>query len=393
MKVLQVSAEWKPREGYTPTEREVQDKRAIMGSDLFYHPVLELTEKPIPEPKDDEVLMKVGGAAVCGSDTMFLGSDEDDYTYYCGHCKLPVVIGHEFSGEVVKVGKNVKKIRPGNLVVAETMNWCGECDACRRGLFNQCEDLEEIGFSLDGAFAEYLVAKEKYCFPVDELSDVYGSKERALEVAAMVEPTAVAYNGMFVRGGGFMPGSNVVVFGGGPIGLSAISLAKAAGAAKIIAFDKKEVRMRLAKDVGADYVFNPDELFKEGSSPSGKVLELTNGVGAGMVVEATHHQAENISEIEQLVAVGGTIAQVGISPDRTPIMSTYLQKKGVNYHCSIGSSGHGIWQNVIRLIANRRIDPSKFLTKCYSLEEAVEAINAAGSLEGGKFVVTPNWKS
>ena len=113
MKALQVNAQWKPREGYHPTEREERDQRAIMGSDLFYHPSLELVEKPVPEPKDDEVLMKVGGAAVCGSDTMFLGSDEDDYTYYCGHCKLPCVIGHEFSGEIVKVGKNVTTFKKG----------------------------------------------------------------------------------------------------------------------------------------------------------------------------------------------------------------------------------------------------------------------------------------
>ena len=391
MKALQVSAEWKPREGYQPTEREKRDKRAIMGSDLFCHPKLELVEKPVPVPRDDEVLLKVGGAAVCGSDTMFLGADENDYTYYCGHCKLPVVIGHEFSGEIVQVGKNVKGFKEGDLVVAETMNWCGECSACRAGLFNQCENLEELGFSLDGAFAEYLVAKEKFCFHVEDLVPVYGSKERALEVASMVEPTAVAYNGMFTRGGGFRPGGNVAVFGAGPIGLSALSLAKAAGAAKIISFDKNPLRMKLAKDVGADYVFDPDKLFQEGSSPSEKVMELTNGIGVEMAVEATHHQAETIPEIEKMMSVGGTIAQIGISATRTPIMSTYLQKKGVNYHCSIGSSGHDIWPHVIRLIANRRIDPSKFLTRCYPLEQAIEAIEAAASLEGGKFVVTPNW--
>lgn len=391
MKALQVNAQWKPREGYQPTEREIRDQRAIMGSDLFYHPSLELVEKPVPEPKDDEVLLKVGGAAVCGSDTMFLGSDEDDYTYYCGHCKLPCVIGHEFSGEIVKVGKNVTTFKEGDLVVAETMNWCGECSACRAGLFNQCENLEEIGFSLDGAFAEYLVAKEKFCFHVEELVEVYGSKERALEVAAMVEPTAVAYNGMFTRGGGFRPGGNVAVFGAGPIGLSAISLARAAGAAKVIAFDKNPLRMELAKDVGADYVFDPDVLSTQGSSPAEKVLELTKGIGVEMAVEATHHQGDTIPEIEKMMAFGGTIAQIGISPVRTSIMSTFLQKKGINYHCSIGSSGHDIWPHVIRLIASRRIDPGKFLTKCYPLDQAIEAIEAASRLEGGKFVVTPNW--
>lgn len=391
MKALQANAEWKPRKGYQPTEREIRDKRAGMGNNLFCHPSLKLVDIPVPVPKDDEVLLKVGGAAVCGSDTMFLGADEEDYLYYCGHCRLPVVIGHEFSGEVVQVGKNVKTFRTGDLAVAETMNGCGECAACRAGLVNQCENLEEIGFTLNGGYAEYLVAKEKFCFHVDELVQVYGSKERALEIAAMVEPTAVAYNGMFVRGGGFLPGGNVAIFGAGPIGLSATSLAKAAGAAKIITFEKEPVRMKLARDVGADHVFDPDELFAAGTSPSEKVLELTGGIGVEMAVEATHHQAETIPEIEQMVSVGGTIAQIGISPVRTPIMSTYLQKKGINYHCSIGSSGHDIWPHVIRLIAGGRIDPGKFLSKCFRLENAIEAIEAAERLEGGKFVITPNW--
>jgi threonine dehydrogenase-like Zn-dependent dehydrogenase len=390
MKALLASAEWKPRPGYTPTEREVRDKRAIMGSDLFCDPDLKIVDIPKPVPKDDEVLLKVGGAAVCGSDTMFLGSDDENYTFYCGHCKLPVVIGHEFSGEIIEVGKNVRHFKVGDLVVAETMNWCGECTACRKGLFNQCENLEEIGFSLNGGYAEYLTAKAKFCFSVNDFVDVYGSKEHALEVAAMVEPTAVAYNGMFTRGGGFAPGGNVVVFGAGPIGLSALSLARAAGAAKVISFEKNDVRIELAKKVGADYAFNIDALAKEGKTPADVVQELTKGTGAAMVVEATHHQQQNIDEMESIAAIGGTIVQVGISPDRTSIMSTYLQKKGVNYHCSIGSSGHGIWPNVIRLIAAKRIDPSLFLTGTFRLKQAIEAIKTAEKAEGGKYVVTPN---
>ena len=391
MKALQASGTWRPRPGYSPDEREKKDNRASMGNNLFYQPSLEMVDIPKPEPKDDEVLIKVGGAAVCGSDTMFLGKDDEDYLQYCGHCKLPVVIGHEFSGEIVKTGKKVKNFKEGDLIVAETMNWCGECAACRAGLVNQCENLEEIGFTLDGGYAEYLVAKEKFCFHVEALVSGYKTKERALEVAAMVEPTAVAYNGMFVRGGGFLPGGNVAIFGAGPIGLSATSLAKAAGAAKIITFEKEPLRMKLAREVGADYVFDPDELYSAGISPSEKVMDLTGGIGVEMAVEATHDQSETIPEIEQMIAVGGTIAQIGISPKRTPIMSTYLQKKGVNYHCSIGSSGHDIWPHVIRLIASGRIDPSRFLTKCYHLDEAKEAIEAAERLEGGKFVVTPNW--
>lgn len=391
MKALQANAEWKPRPGYTPTEREARDKRAIMGNNLFRNPTLEFVDIPNPVPKSDEVLLKVGGAAVCGSDTLFLGADANGYTHYCGHVKFPVVIGHEFSGEIVEVGKDVKDFKVGDLVVAETMNWCGRCMPCRAGMFNQCENLEEIGFTLNGAYAEYLVAKSKFCFDVSELVNVYGTKERALEVAAMVEPTAVAYNGLFTRGGGFSPGGNVAVFGSGPIGLSAISLARAAGAAQVFAFEKKPARMALAKKVGADHVFNPDELKKEGKTPAGVVLEMTKNVGVALVAEATHEQQETIRDMEQMASVGGTIAQIGISPERTAIMSTYLQKKGVNYHCSIGSSGHGIWANVIRLIAARRIDPSLFLTECCGLDEALETLKKAEAANGGKYILTPNW--
>ena len=391
MKALMAKGEWKPRPGYTPTEREVKDKRALLGSNIFYNPSLEYVELPIPTPADDEILLKVGGAAVCGSDTSFLGADEENYSHYAGHCKLPCVIGHEFSGEIAAVGKNVKTLKPGDLVVAETMNWCGECMACRRGLFNQCENLEEIGFSLNGAYAEYLVAKEKFCFKVDSLVKVYGSKERALEVAAMVEPLAVAYNGVFTRGGGFAPGGNVVVFGAGPIGLSATSLVSASGAAKVIVFEPNPVRRKLAEEVGATITLDPIAMRKNGESLPAKIFELTDGVGAAMVVEATHHQEDNIPDAVDMLMAGGTIAQIGITANETSFHSVYMQKKGASYQFAIGSSGHGTWPNVIRLIESGRIHPEKYLSRCYHLDEALDAIHAAEKADGGKFVVTPNW--
>ena len=391
MKALMAKGEWRPRPGYTPTEREAKDQRALLGSDLFFDPSLEFVELPIPTPADDEILMKVGGAAVCGSDTSFLSADSDNYSRYAGHCKLPCVIGHEFSGEVAAVGRNVKGLKVGDLIVAETMNWCGECMACRRGAFNQCENLEEIGFTLNGAYAEYLVAKEKYCFKVNGLTGVYGSKERALEIAAMIEPLAVAYNGVFTRGGGFEPGSHVVVFGAGPIGLSAASLIHAAGAAQIIVFELNPVRRKLAEDVGATATFDPIALHESGSSPAAKAMELTGGVGAAMVVETTAHQRVNIPDAIDMLAAGGRIAQIGITPKEVALHSVYLQKKGADMRFAIGSAGHGIWPNVIRLIESGRIQPEKYLSRCYHLDEAIDAIRAAVSADGGKFVVTPNW--
>lgn len=394
MKALQVSGTWLPKPDYEPTEREKRDRRAVSGDRIFSRPGVGFVEIPVPEPKDDEVLMRVGGVGVCGSDTTFLGEDEQGYSRYAGHCKLPCVIGHEFAGEVVKVGKDVTMFQPGDLVTAETMNWCGECEACRMGMYNQCENLEEIGFTLDGGYAEYLVAKEKFCFDISALEDIYGSRRKALHIGALIEPLAVAYNGMFVRGGGFLPGSDVVIFGAGPIGLSALSLAIAGGAGKVIVFEKSVPRMELAEKIGASYVCDIDELKKEGSSPGRKVLELTGGKGADVFIEATEFQRFNIPEIEQALAVGAKVIQTGISSRTAEMDIERLQIKGASYHGTIGSAGHGIWQNVIQLIAQKRVDPDIYLNpRIYTLDEALEAIKDAAKCENGKNVVDPSLKA
>jgi threonine dehydrogenase-like Zn-dependent dehydrogenase len=393
MKALQVEAKWAPREGYKPEPREERDRRAVLGNGtlLWRDPKIGIVDKPAPVPADDEVLLKTGAAGVCGSDTLFLGEDEDGYARYPGHVRYPVVPGHEFSGEIVDIGKNVSDFKVGDIVTAETMNWCGKCMPCRTGMFNQCENLEEIGFTLDGGFAEYMLAKEKFCFNIEGLVDIYGSKEKALEIGATTEPTAVAYNGMFTRAGGFMPGGHVVVFGAGPIGLAGIALAKAAGAARIIAFETEAARTELAKEMGADVVFDPVKLGKEGSSPAEMIMELTKGVGAAMTVEATEHQDLTIPEAEKAMAVGGKIVQLGIRFGQTPVTAFNFQRRGCKYIGSIGSAGHGIWASVIRLMASGRIDTSKMATKRFNLENVLEAINGATMRKEGKILVTPHW--
>jgi hypothetical protein len=390
MKGLQLNATWQPRPGYEPTQREKNDRRADVGYNIWHEPRLDLINKPTPEPKDDEVLVKIGAAGVCGSDTTFLVKDSEGYTHYEGHCRFPCIIGHEFSGEVVGVGKKVRTFSIGDIITAETMNWCGECMPCRMGLFNQCQSLEEIGFTLDGGFAEYLVVKEKFCFNINDLVNIYGTKEMALKVGALVEPTAVSYNGLFICGGGFMPGSYVGVFGCGATGLTSIILAKAAGAAKIIVFDLSEARLELARKIGADYAFNPIELQNQNSSSADAILEVTKGLGAHVQVEATENHNKTFPEIEKSLAIRGKIIQIGISSNRTSIASSLLQKKGASYFAFVGSSGHGIWPSVIRLMASGKIDVSKIISKCYSLDNAIQAIQDTKNGTPGKNIITPN---
>jgi hypothetical protein len=391
MRGLQAQGEFKPRDGYIPTEREVKEQMALRGNLIWYNPKLELITKPVPVPKDDEVLLKVGAAGVCGSDTLCLGADKDNYSKFFAHCKFPVILGHEYSGEVVAVGEKCQTIKVGDLVVAETMNWCGECDACRTGMFNQCERLEEIGWTIDGGYAEYLVAKEKFCFGIGDMLQRYQTKERALEAAALVEPCAVAYNGLFIRGGGFLPGSYVAIHGCGPVGLGAVAEAKAAGASKVFAMDVVPERLEKAKKLGADFVYNPVEVNKNGSSVSEEINAHTHGKGAFMHVETTKNANSTIPEMLKSLAVGGKIVQIGIIPDLTCFDAFVIQTKGASYHGSMGSAGHGIWANVVALAASGQIDMEGMIAARYKLDDAIKAMEHAYSGAPGKVIITPNW--
>ncbi len=197
---------------------------------------------PDPAPGPNDILLRPRACGICGSDVHFYETDRDGYVLYPGLTRFPVVIGHEFSGEVVEVGKEVRDLRRGDMVTCEEMIWCGECTPCRNGYPNQCQRLEEIGFTINGAQADLLVVGAKYCWKINALAQRYGNADRAYGAGALCEPTSVSYNAMFSRAEGFKPGGHVVVFGNGPIGFAAIALARAAGAANPLVAPKVERR-------------------------------------------------------------------------------------------------------------------------------------------------------
>ena len=300
----------------------------------------DLTDRPIPECKDNQVLIKVGAAGICGTDVHLLKQDEEGYSLYDGHSRYPIITGHEFSGEIVEVGKDVKKLKVGDLVSVESMHWCGTCDACRRGMFNQCKDLEEPGLTYDGGFAEYAAVDAKYCYSLNDIMDYYnGDKMTALELGAMVEPTGVAYNGLFVRGGGIRPGGHVVVFGAGPIGLSAISLMKTAGAAKLIAFESIPERVELAKRCGADYVYDPTT-FKSPDEQAELLMDLTNGVGISLFAECAGANKFTYPVMGKALAIGGKTIQIGHTVGITPV-DIFIGNGMQEASGSNGQSGQG----------------------------------------------------
>jgi threonine dehydrogenase-like Zn-dependent dehydrogenase len=315
----------------------------------------------------------------------FYETDDDDYMLYPGLTKFPTVLGHEFSAKVVELGKNVETLKVGDKVAVEEMVWCGRCTPCRNGYPNHCSNLEEIGFTIPGAFANYIAIDEKLCWKIDAIFERLGDEKKAWEVGALTEPTCVAYNAMFERGGGFRPGHRVAVFGAGPIGLAATGLARAAGAGTVVTFEVVPQRQDLARVVGADLVYNPLEV-----TTSEVLMELSDGEGFDFLFEAAGVPDITIPEMEKSVAINGKIIQTARSSAKTPLyLDTYQVRRAIMVGAQ-GHSGHENFPNVIRLVGSGRLDLSPIITGRYRLEEAVSAIAESTERTGGKILVKPN---
>ena len=385
MKGLVLDAKWDSRPDYSLSDWEKETGKAISGNSVWRYPKLEVREWPDPQPGPKDVVLEIQACGVCGSDMHFYETDEDDYILYPGLTKFPTILGHEFSGKVIETGPEVKSLEIGDMVTVEEMIWCGRCIPCRNGYPNHCTNLEEIGFTIPGAFANYIAVDEKYCWPIEAIAERFGSEEKAYEVGAMSEPTTVAYNGMFERAGGFRPGHYVSVFGAGPIGLAATGLARAAGAGKIVTFELSPERRELAKKVGADYVYDPREV-----SPSEVLMELSHGEGFNFHVEAAGAPHLTIPEMEKALAINSKIVQIGRAARKVPMYLESFQVRRAQAYGAQGHSGHETFPNVIRMVASGRLDLSPIITARYGLEETVAAIAKSTKRADGKILVKPH---
>jgi threonine dehydrogenase-like Zn-dependent dehydrogenase len=385
MKGLVLDAKWDPRPGYAVSDWEKETGKAVTGSNIWRHPQLAVREWSDPKPGPKDVILEVQACGVCGSDMHFYETDKDDYILYPGLTKFPTILGHEFSGKVVEVGPETQLLKVGDMVTVEEMIWCGRCIPCRNGYPNHCTNLEEIGFTIPGAFANYIAVDEKFCWPINAIAGHFGDEAKAYEVGAMTEPTTVAYNGMFERAGGFRPGHYVSVFGAGPIGLAAIGLAKAAGAGIIAAFEISPARRELAAKVGADFVYDPLEV------SAGEVLiELSKGEGFNFHVEAAGAPHLTIPEIEKALAINSKVVQIGRAAQKVPMYLEAFQVRRSQAYGAQGHSGHETFPNVIRLVAAGRLDLSPIVTARYGLDATVDAIAKSMERADGKILVKPN---
>jgi len=386
MKGLLLDAKWDPRPSYKLSDWEKKTGKAVEGFNVWRNPKLEITEVPNPKPGPGEALIKIHACGVCGSDMHFYETDDENYILYPGLTKFPAILGHEFAGEIIEIGPGPESegFKVGNRVTVEEMVWCGYCRPCRDGYPNHCSNLEEIGFTINGAMAEYIVVPIKLCWSVDAIFERYADEALAWDVAATSEPTCVAYNTIFERAGGFRPGAYVAIYGAGPIGLAGIQLCKAAGAAKVFSFEISPERRELAKAVGADYVFNPLEI-----SPSEVIMEHTKGQGIDLSVEAAGAPDKTIPEMEKTIAINGKVAQVGRAAIRVPMyLETFQVRRGSLFGAQ-GHSGHAIFPSVIRMMGSGLIDNSKIVTSSFPLAQSVDAIAKSIDRADGKIIVHP----
>jgi scyllo-inosose 3-dehydrogenase len=385
VKALQLLADWQPKPSYTVSDEETRTHKTKAGSMVWKNPRLELSTLPDPDIKPDEVLLQVAAVGICGSDMHMVEADNEGYILYPGLTKFPNILGHEFSGRIVEVGKDVVGLNVGDLVTAEEVNWCGLCDACRQGLVNHCTRMEEIGFTTPGAMAQYIAVKAKYCWKLDEIAERLGDETEALTLGAMVEPTGVSYHAMFNRLSTWKPGFYTVVFGGGPIGLAAIALAQAAGASQIIAFDVSGSRLEVAKKLGATSAMSPT-----GLELNEVILQLTRGHGADFIVEAAGAPNHTLSPLTIGLAVGATIVHIGRSEKPTALMLEYYQVRGVQLAGSLGHAGHGTFPNVIRLMASGRLNMRAIVSAKMGLDDAKAAFKRLERREDAKIMLLPS---
>lgn len=385
MRAAVIQAEWLPRPGYPASPREREQREARVGSQVWQYPTLCVEEMPIPHAGPDDVVVRTRACGICGSDRHMAQANGDGYMRYPGYTRLPVVLGHEFAGEVVETGTGVANLRPGDAVACDNMVWCGRCATCRAGAFNQCEALEEIGFTLPGGLAEYVRVPARCCWPIAPLLARWTGSE-GFEIGALVEPAAVAYQGIFVEAGGVGEDTAVVVYGAGPIGLAAIALARAAGARPVVAFQRSAVRQELARRLGAE-VFSPDDLRTQGQRPRDVVMDRTGGAGAALQVEASGASADTVPEMLASLAPRGTILLLGRSPQPATVFLDSLVVAAARIVGSTGHAGPRAFPGVIEMMARGALDLRPMVTDRVPLEAAPAVLGREGGLGRGKVLV------
>ncbi len=331
--------------------------------------------------------MRVAACGVCGSDRALCAQDEEGYMRYAGRVRLPLVPGHEFAGVVVEVGPGVRRVRPGDAVTCDNMVSCGRCAACSAGATNQCAAVEEIGFTVPGGLAEYVTLPERCCFDASRIVRTLGPRE-GYRVAALVEPVAVAYHGLFVEAGGVPAGGTVVVYGAGVVGLGCAALARRAGAARVLVFKRRRRTTERALALGADAVYAWEDLRAHGRRPADVVRELTGGQGADLQVEASGDMRATVPEMLDALAPRGTILLLGRQAGAVPAELDRLVSAAGRVVGSLGHAGEQVYPPLVDQLARGELDLRPLVARVVTLDGAPQVLGERNPPDG-KILVEP----
>ena len=329
--------------------------------------LIEIREVPEPKMKDDEVLIEVKAVSVCGSD---LHIYHDSHPYW-----PPVILGHEFSGVILDVGKGVKGWKAGDRIVSETRTGsCGTCYMCQSGFPQVCEQKRPYGIGIDGAYATYVAGPTRLLHRLPE--------GIPFDVGATIEPIAVCVSAILERSG-LKAGDSVVVTGAGPIGLISLVIAKSAGARWVGISGGEGIRLEKARELGADIAIDRAKM-----DPLQRVLEMTGGLGVDMLIETSGNE-DAIRQAFEMVRRLGTICAIGISgKPEVPIPYDRGIFKALRYDFCFSSSWTA-WERAIGLISNGLLPAEKMITHRLPLAEWQRAFHLLEDRQAVKVILIP----
>ncbi|MDE7273627.1 MAG: alcohol dehydrogenase catalytic domain-containing protein [Lachnospiraceae bacterium] len=306
-------------------------------------------EVPVPETGNDQVLVKIRNIGICGSD-IHVYHGKHPFTSY------PVTQGHEVSGEIVELGKNITEFHVGQKVTIEPQVYCGHCYPCRHGKYNLCEELKVMGFQTTGTASEFFAVDASKVTPIPETM--------SYEEGAMIEPLAVAVHG--VKQVGDVTGMNIVVIGAGPIGNLVAQAAKGMGAAKVMVTDVSDLRLEKAEECGVDVCVNTrendfGEAMIEAFGPD-KADVIYDCAGNNITMGQAIQHARKGSTIV-LVAVFAGMAEIDLAvanDHELDIKSTMMYR-------------HDDYLDAIALVNDNKVQLKPLISKTFAFRDYLEA--------------------
>jgi 2-desacetyl-2-hydroxyethyl bacteriochlorophyllide A dehydrogenase len=331
-------------------------ERKMKAVRLFGPRDVKVVELPNPVPGYGEVLCKVTRCGICGTDYAIYSGDFS--AVQDGRVKFPLQPGHEWCGVVIEKGEGVTTLQIGERVAGDTAISCGQCYECLTGNYVGCKHLRSVGTlnAWDGAMAEYVVFPARHLFKIPEgVGD---------DNAALAEPATTAMYA--VDHAPIKPGDSVVVFGTGPIGVAAVSLAKIYGASKVISVGRSDFKLDLCRSLGATASINTTR-----QDVTGTINQMTSGKGVDVVIELSG-AVELFNAGIQVIRPGGVISVVAFYNKPTSFFIDDMVFKNVTYKPVPG--GFGMTAALFKLMEAGQVDLSGMITHRCSLDEVPQEI-------------------